>query len=148
MLQIRDEESARAWLSDQDQATRTWFAVRVALRSLPVAVGRAPFNESEVLRLFHHVLIASVGSIDRSSASKAAKYAFGPLGYKGSVQQLHNDKELLGLRHPRGIELLYGDEQPPTGSFRDETAVNAIGNAACWAVEIGELTCPPKPPAL
>jgi hypothetical protein len=136
--EIVDEEGSRSWLSQQDPQTRIWFVARMALRSLPAAIGEAPFDERNTLRLLHHLLIATVGSVDLQAAKKSAKLAFGAVGYKGSAQQIQNDELLFAKPYPNQEEVLYGDQQPPKGALRTESGENVIGNAITWAVEIGE----------
>lgn len=138
MFEIVDEEGSRSWLSQQDRQTRIWFVARVALRSFPSAIGEAPFDERNTLRLLHHLLIATVGSVDLQTARKSAKLAFGAVGYKGSAQQIHNDQLLFTSLYPNQENVLYGDQQPPKGTLRTESGENVIGNAITWAVELGE----------
>lgn len=102
MFEIVDEEGCRSWLSQQDRQTRIWFVARMALRSFPAAIGRAPFDERSTLRLLHHLLIATVGSIDLQAAKKSGKLAFGAVVYSGSAQQIHNDQ--LFFASPRLIQ--------------------------------------------
>ncbi|MBQ2262920.1 MAG: hypothetical protein II336_16335 [Loktanella sp.] len=139
MFEIVDEEGSRAWLSQQDRQTRVWFVARMALRSFPAAIGDAPFDERNTLRLLHHLLIATVGSVDLQAAKKSAKLAFGAVGYKGSAQQIHNDQLFFASPSPNQEKVLYGDQQPPKGTLRTATGENVIGNAIAWAVEIREL---------
>lgn len=138
MFEIVDEESSRSWLSQQDRQTRIWFVARIALRSFPAAIGEAPFDERNTLRLLHHLLIATVGSVDLQAAKKSAKLAFGAVGYQGSAQQIYNDQLLFASPPPNQEKVLYGDQQPPKGALRSESAENVIGNAITWAVENGE----------
>lgn len=138
MTGILDDGGARSWLSKQDRKTRIWFVTRMALRSLPSAIGEAPFDEERVLRLLHHLLIATLGCVDPLAAKKSATFAFGALDYKGSVQQLHNDQLFFSAVHPNQGEVLYGDQQPPRHSLRAEAGENVISNAISWAVGIRE----------
>ncbi|SEL39303.1 hypothetical protein [Pacificibacter marinus] len=138
MFEIVDEEGSRSWLSQQDRQTRIWFVARMALRSFPAAIGDAPFDERNTLRLLHHLLISTVGSIDLRAAKNSAKLAFGTVGYKGSAQQIHNDQLLLASPYPSQGKVLYGDQQPSKNSIRTESGENVIGNAITWAIEIGE----------
>ncbi|MEP0089144.1 MAG: hypothetical protein ABJM02_14380 [Paracoccaceae bacterium] len=102
-----------------------------------------PFDEVSSLRLWHHLLIATVGSLDLAAARKAAPFAFGSTSYKGSAQQIYNDQLFFASPQPNQKKVLYGDEQPPPGILRREVGENAIGNALIWAIQIGE----PEPTA-
>jgi hypothetical protein len=104
VFEIVDEESSRSWLSQQDRQTRIWFVARMALRSFPAAIGQAPFDGRNTLRLLHHLLIATVGSVDLQAAKKSGKLAFGAVGYSGSAQQIHNDQ--LFFASPQGFQRL------------------------------------------
>lgn len=134
MVEIVDDESASFWLSQQDRRTRVRFVARMALRLFPAAIGKAPFDQENTLRLLHHLLIAAVASNDLDVARKAAYFAFGSVNYAGSVQQIYNDQLFFSSTHPNQKQVLYGDEQPPSGSLRREVAENAISNALAWAV--------------
>ncbi len=138
MFEIVDDESARSWLSQQDRQTRVWFVARMALRSFPAAIGEAPFDQENLLRLLHHLLIATVASFDLDTARKAARFAFGSVSYAGSAQQIYNDQLFFASPHPNQKQVLYGDEQPPAGSLRREVAENAVSNAISWAVGFRE----------
>ncbi|NVO56036.1 hypothetical protein HW561_09575 [Rhodobacteraceae bacterium B1Z28] len=138
MIEIIDAESARSWLSQQDRQTRVRFVARMALRSFPAAIGEAPFDQENTLRLLHHLLIATVASFDLGAARKAARFAFGSVSYAGSAQQIYNDQLFFASPHPSQNQVLYGDEQPPAGSLRREVAENAISNALAWAVGFSE----------
>jgi hypothetical protein len=139
MFQIVDEKSCRSWLSQQDRQTRIWFVTRIALRAFPTAIGSKPFGEQTCLRLLHHLLIATVGSVDFRSAKKTSWSAFGPIGYRGSAQQIHNDQIFVTNAFTRGEDILYGDGLPHAGAHRAEIAANVIFNAAQWAVEIRDF---------
>lgn len=134
MFEIVDEEGSRSWLSQQDRQTRIWFVARMALRSFPAAIGEAPFDERNTLRLLHHLLIASVGSVDLQAAKNSANLAFGAVGYKGSAQQIHNDQLFFDSPFQNQEKVLYGDQQPPKGALRTESGENVIGNAIFSAV--------------
>jgi hypothetical protein len=138
LIEIFDDESARSWLSKQDRKTRVRFVARMALRSFPAAIGEAPFDQENALRLLHHLLIASVASFDLDVARRAARFAFGGVSYAGSAQQIHNDQLFFASSHPNQKQILYGDEQPPPGSLRREVAENVISNALAWAVGFRE----------
>lgn len=138
MIEIVDDESARIWLSQQDRQTRVRFVARMALRSFPAAIGEAPFDQENTLRLLHHLLIATVASHDLDVAQKAARFAFGSVNYAGSVQQIYNDQLFFSSTHPNQKQVLYDDEQPPPGSVRREVAENVISNALAWGVGFRE----------
>mmetsp|Transcript_23040 Transcript_23040/g.39081 ORF Transcript_23040/g.39081 Transcript_23040/m.39081 type:complete len:360 (+) Transcript_23040:322-1401(+) len=110
----------------------------MALRSLPAAIEKAPFDERNSLRLWHHVLIATVGSFDADAAKKSAWTAFGGIGYKNSIQSIHNENVFFTSTQPNQDGILYGDEQLPTGTLRREVAENAISNALSWAIQFSE----------
>ncbi len=74
----------------------------------------------------------------RLERKNAAKLAFGGISYKGSVQQIHNDQLFFASSYPNQETILYGDQQPPSGSLRVEAGNNVICNAIAWATPIGE----------
>lgn len=134
-FEIVDENGTRSWLSEQDQQTRVWFVTRIALRSLPAALGEPPFDQRNSLRLLHHLLIATVGCFDLQAAKTAAPFAFGGINYHASAQGIFNN--MMAFSPSPNRRVLYGDEQPENDVLRSAAGDNVICNAIAWAIELG-----------
>lgn len=63
MVEITDEQRARAWLETQDHQTRVWFASRCALRVLPlVSLADEPANRGLAFTALRATIVSSVNS--------------------------------------------------------------------------------------